>query len=184
MKIEVLIGMIASGKSTYARRRADEGALVICHDDLTQMLHARYRYESGLREFYRQLMRTIAVAALEHGRDVVIDRTHLTKESRWLWVDLRNRLRFDRDEQDDPMAVELIAVVFPIEPASWHAKRRHDHDARGRPFDEWMQVAMHHKEQAVAEPLDWQAEGFDACVPADKFEPAAPDDPTPQPART
>lgn len=56
-KIELLIGMIASGKSTYARKRADEGALVVSHDDLTQMLHACYRYEPGLKPAYRAMMR-------------------------------------------------------------------------------------------------------------------------------
>ena len=44
MKIEVLSGMIASGKTSYARSRADDGALIISHEDLTEMLHGRYVY--------------------------------------------------------------------------------------------------------------------------------------------
>jgi predicted kinase len=86
LRLEVLVGMIASGKSTYARRRADEGALVVSHDDLTAMLHARYRYEQGLREPYRRIEESIAWRGLDAGRDVVIDRTHLTRESRERWL--------------------------------------------------------------------------------------------------
>jgi predicted kinase len=91
MRIEVLIGMIASGKSTYARKRADEGALIISHDALTEMLHGCYRYEEGLRESYRTMEESIAFASLSAGRDIVIDRTHLTDESRRRWIDFKNR---------------------------------------------------------------------------------------------
>jgi dephospho-CoA kinase len=43
--IYVLVGMIASGKSTYARGRADGGAIVVSHDAITEGIHARPRYE-------------------------------------------------------------------------------------------------------------------------------------------
>jgi uncharacterized protein (DUF433 family)/predicted kinase len=148
--IELLVGMIASGKSTYARQRADAGAgaLVICHDDLTEMLHARYRYELGLRDCYRQMEDSLAHHALTWGRDVVIDRTHLTRESRNRWVSVAGIL-----------GVPIVAVVFPIESAAVHASRRFVSDARGRSYSEWLDVARHHSAQAAAEPID-AAEGF------------------------
>lgn len=152
LKIEVLVGMIASGKSTYARKRADQGALVISHDDLTQMLHAQYRYEPALRDCYRAMMVQLACNALAAGRDVVVDRTHLTRESRQLWIDTARGAQ-----------VRVIAVAFPIEPAGIHAQRRVYSDARGRTFDEWFKVAVHHEEQASAEPL-MASEGFDAIT--------------------
>lgn len=148
--IEVLVGMIASGKSTYARERADQGALVISHDDLTQMLHARYRYEPGLRACYRAMMVQLAVNAIVAGRDVIVDRTHLTRESRQLWI-----------ETARGAGVRVIAVVFPIEPAAIHAERRFRADARGRTLEEWHQLAAHHAVQAGVEPL-MIAEQFDA----------------------
>lgn len=153
MRLEVLIGMIASGKSTYARKRADEGALVISHDDLTQMLHATYRYEPGLRKCYKAMMREIAHAAFSAQRDVVADRTHLTREARAFWVNLPSY----RD-------VEVVAVTFPITTPEEHARRRFAADDRGRTFAEWLKVAERHAEQAQAEPLDWKAEEFDAIV--------------------
>jgi predicted kinase len=149
--VEVLIGMIGSGKSTYARGRARDGALIISHDDLTAMLHAEYRYEPGLRECYRRMEESLAWAALTAGRDLVIDRTHLTRESRRRWVTWAPTY--------GPTA-PVIAVLFPRFNAEWHARRRFRADPRGRTLDDWVKVARHHEEQADAEPLDWEAEGF------------------------
>lgn len=156
--IEVLVGMIASGKSTYARRRADEGAIIISHDDLTEMLHARYRYESRLREMYRRMEESLAWLALDNGRDVIIDRTHLTSESRdrWVkWAKVYNSLS-TYGYRKPPIIV--IAVAFPIEAPEVHARRRMN-DHRARPYEEWLLIARHHVEQARLEPLS-DDEGF------------------------
>jgi hypothetical protein len=152
--IEVLVGMIASGKTTYARNRADEGALVVSHDDLTEMLHARYRYEADLRECYRRMEEALAAEAIRAGRDVVIDRTHLTRESRKRWLDFAIRHAAATGE-----LVGVVAVAFPIEPPLLHASRRFQADSRGRSLAEWFQVTAHHHAQALAEPLSAD-EGF------------------------
>lgn len=148
-KIEVLVGMIASGKSTYARKRAAEGALVVSHDDLTAMLHGCYRYESDLKPTYRAMMADLAWHGLLAGRDVVIDRTHLDRDSRSFWVGAAKRWE-----------VAIVAVVFPRSDARTHALRRLGADNRGRCFNDWLKAAEHHAGQAEAEPLDWEAEGF------------------------
>lgn len=151
--IQVLIGMIGSGKTTYARERAKQGAIVVCHDSLTESLHAEYRYEQGLREFYRDIEAFIVKRAVREWRRVVIDRTHLTRESRQRWVELARSLH-----------VEIEAVVFPGLGAETHARNRFNSDARGRTFETWLGVARHHEAQLQAEPLDWRAEGFDRLV--------------------
>lgn len=157
MKLEILIGMIASGKSTYARKRADDGAIVVCHDDLTAMLHATYRYEPGLRDEYRTAEEDVARTFLAAGRDVVIDRTHLTRESRERW----KRFVGDTCYPLEPM---FVAVAFPISDPETHANRRWVAGSRGRHYSDWLKVAQHHYAQALADPLDWKAEGFDAVV--------------------
>ena len=147
--IELLIGMIGSGKSSYARRRADQGCLCVNHDELTRMLHGgRPRYEPGLRQCYAEMLGHLMVSAFEAGRDIVIDRTHLTRESRKFWVDLGRYL-----------GIEVVAVTFPIHDAELHARRRYDADPRDRTLEEWRFVARHHAEQAAAEPLG-DDEGF------------------------
>jgi predicted kinase len=176
MKVEVLIGMIASGKTTYARKRADEGALVVCHDELTQMLHGgRYKYEHGLRHTYRRMEEELVKECIITQRDVVVDRTHLTFVSRRRWVDWVTTW---------PQPSKLVAVTFEVETPRTHAERRMASDPRGRPFEEWLTVATHHYDQFLAEPLDWQGERFHGHVEAPPWTPSPPDDPTPQPPRS
>jgi predicted kinase len=157
MTLYVLVGMIASGKSAYALKRADEGALVISHDILTNMLHARYRYEPGLRQCYRRMEESLVGEAFDYERNVIADRTHLTRESRARWIEVGDRLR--REWYD----VQVVAVTFPICAPEEHARRRVAADPRGRTAEEWLLVARHHAEQAAAEPLDI-AEGFDGII--------------------
>lgn len=146
--LELLCGMIASGKSIYARKRADQGALIVCHDDLTEGLHGEYRYEPGLRDLYRGMMLEMARLATVAGRDVILDRTHLTRESRKLWVDAARSWQ-----------VPIVAIEFPVYDPAIHAQRRFTADPRGRSFDQWLEVARHHYGQRVSEPL-WDDEGF------------------------
>lgn len=147
--IELLVGMIGSGKTTYARKRAKQGALIVSHDDLTQMLHGEYRYEQELKPCYRAMMIQLAQNGIVAGRDVVIDRTHLTRESRAFWIDVARRSE----------NTQIIATAFPILTPEIHARRRRDADARGRTYAEWLAVAEHHAAQAHAEPLA-RNEGF------------------------
>jgi hypothetical protein len=160
MRLEVLVGMVGSGKSQYARKRAKQGSLCIAHDNLTAMLHCEYRYEQGLRDCYRGMEESIAWAALNAGRDVIIDRTNLTAESRRRW------LRWAREVYDSlntfngkgPTTL-VVAVAFPVEAPEVHARRRFEADPRGRSYEEWLSVARHHWAQAQAEPLS-EGEGF------------------------
>ncbi len=156
MTLEILVGPIASGKSTYARSRADSGALVIAHDDLTAMLHARCRYEQGLRETYRRMEELLATEAIISGRDVIIDRTNLTRESRARWIAFRRNAMLPPDSW---RTLWIIAVAFPILDPSTHARRRFESDPRGRSHEDWYAVAQHHYAQALAEPLSAD-EGF------------------------
>lgn len=168
-KIEVLVGMIAAGKSTYARKRADEGALVVSHDDLTEMLHARYRYEQEKKAVYRKMEEELVRIAINDGFDVVIDRTHLTRESRRRWIEFGRWPHFA--EWAEP---KVVAVVFPLaapDPSNTiagsvpaqHALRRLRSDARGRCFADWLKVAEHHYAQWLAEPIH-EGEGFSEII--------------------
>jgi predicted kinase len=159
--LEVLVGMIGSGKTTYARQRADDGALVISLDDLTEMLHARYRYEPELRKCYQQMEHSLAWAGLCAGRDVIIDRTHLTLESRRRWITWAGNFDSMQDYEGKGYHTPVVAIVFPREPALVHARRRFETDARGRSLEEWDLVAAHHEAQAEAEPIS-DGEGFTA----------------------
>ena len=178
--IEVCVGPIASGKSTYARVRADQGAIIVSHDALTEGFHTRYRYEQDLRGFYRGIEEAVVLAAILRNKDAVIDRTHLTRESRARWINWARACADGPAEAFKVSRPAVVAVVFPGGSAREHAERRFKDDPRGRSFDEWLRVAEHHAGQAEAEPLDWFGEGFsgrqtvrykDAPRTADPLEP-------------
>ena len=94
------------------------------------------------------MMRNLVRLALVAKRDVILDRTHLTRESRSVWLETARYC-----------GVPILAVVFPRKPAIVHARRRFHTDSRGRSFDDWAQVAAHHEGQAEAEPIGVD-EGF------------------------
>jgi predicted kinase len=148
--IYLCVGMIASGKSTFARKRAKEGSIIVNHDDLTEMCHGEYRYEQGLRECYRRMEEALVREALRAGRSALVDRCHLAAESRRRWLDFANWIG---------LGSSVVAVAFPVEAPEVHARRRFEADPRGRSHEEWYMVAQHHFAQHLAEPLS-ESEGF------------------------
>lgn len=160
LKVELLIGMIGSGKSRYALSRANEGAIIICHDTISASVHGEQRYEQELRDFYRRVQTDMLCEAFIEKRDVVIDRTHLTRESRQWWKEWCDYAR-KMKSFDDIGEFRVAAVTFPIHGPDTHARRRFEADNRGRSYAEWLSVAMHHADQAFAEPLNAVEEGFD-----------------------
>jgi len=37
--LDILVGPMASGKSTYCSKAAKQGAIIVCDDDITMMVH-------------------------------------------------------------------------------------------------------------------------------------------------
>lgn len=133
--IEVLVGMIASGKSTYAKGRAAEGAIIVNDDALVIALHGgRYdMYAQALKPLYKAMESAAVHAAIAAGRDVVIDRTNLSRETRAFYVALARRL--------DTSAG--VVVWMPGTPEQ-HATSRFRSDARGYTYAQWLAVAERH----------------------------------------
>jgi predicted kinase len=165
MTIYVCVGMIASGKSTWAQPKADAGAFLVCHDKIIEDIHGRYRYDRELRDAYHHIEESIAWSALCVGRDVIVDRTHLTRESRRRWVEWAADFVSINTFDGEGPSVQVVAVRFSIETPDVHARRRCTSDPRGRPWEDWFGVAEHHYAQAMAEPLSAD-EGFDEIVEA------------------
>lgn len=133
MKVEILIGNIASGKTSFCRMRAKEGALIVNDDAIVNMLHAGdyTLYDSALKPIYKAIENQAVMSALSMKRDIVIDRgLNLTRKNRRRWIGLAHS-----------MDCECHAVCFKFDDPSVHASRRQKHDLRGHNYEYWLDVA-------------------------------------------
>jgi predicted kinase len=148
-KIEVLVGMIASGKSTYTTRRAQDGAVIVNDDSIVTAIHGgNYTlYKDSLKPLYKSVESHIIIQALLLGQDVVIDRPNYRISTRQRYIGIAKM-----------MDVDCIGVIFDKQPADVHAQRRFRSDPRGHTIQYWTMVAQEHE-------ANWeyatQEEGFD-----------------------
>jgi predicted kinase len=155
-KVEVLVGMIASGKSTYAKLRASQGAVIINDDAIVEAVHAgNYGlYNAAIKAVYKSAENVILTTALAIGRDVVVDRgVNIRRDSRRRFIGLAASLD-----------TEINAVVFPRFLPSVHARRQYDHDSRNHDVEYWGRVARSHDAE-YDKPKN--SEGFDGIYSAE-----------------
>lgn len=153
-KIYVLVGMIASGKSTYCRQVAKQGRIILNDDAIVNMLHAdNYTlYDKNLKLLYKSIENNVISLGLCAGRTVIVDRgLNVSKQGRKRWLALAKS--FD---------VECHAIVLPKDTPEIHAERRFKSDSRGHTYDYWLRVAKHH-DSIYSEPTI--EEGFDEVHP-------------------
>jgi len=149
MKIQVLVGMIASGKSTYAKNAARRGVLCVNDDAIVNMLHADdyTLYNTKLKPLYKSLENQVIGTVLSMGKTVLVDRgLNVSVAGRQRWLALAQS--FD---------VECEAIVFSNDGPKTHAERRTASDARGHDYDYWFRVANIHNDIYVAPTIQ---EGF------------------------
>lgn len=137
--MEILIGVIASGKSTYCHRKLnnplwqDEKWLCINDDALVTMLHGGDygKYDESLKAFYKGLEMTTAIAIMQAGHNLIVDKAlNLTRASRLKWVNIAKAMNY-----------EPVYVLFNFEDPLIHATRRMNDDPRGHDEDYWLNVA-------------------------------------------
>lgn len=152
-KLYVTVGMIASGKSTFCKRKAGEGAVIVNDDALVTALHGgEYGlYRSQYKPLYKAVELDVITQALGMGLDVVVDRPCFKPETRRRYAAIATSV-------DVPAA----CVIFHKDKAEVHAKRRVASDPRGHDFEYWLRVAKEHEGDYVAP--DPEAEGFDETV--------------------
>lgn len=136
--MEILVGPIASGKSTYARRRAADGAIVVCDDDLVLACHAGLydMYDPRLKPMYMAMEAAVITHAASLGRDIVVDTGGRTRSRRSRFAALGRSLGYTPR-----------AVLFEWKDAETHARRRFEHDPRGYSYERWLTVALRHEQE-------------------------------------
>ncbi len=155
-EVHVLVGMISSGKSTYALNAARAGFVVVNDDSICESIHGGdySLYDKACKTIYKSIGISILTHAIALGKSVVIDTGSRNRTTRARWVSLAKALD-----------VPVYAIEFPIEHPTIHARRRADSDGRGFGYEKWLEVAHRHWEELDFEPIDHR-EGFTDIIDA------------------
>lgn len=151
--LEILVGPIASGKSTYCREAAKEGAIILNDDSIITAIHGGdYKlYRKNLKPLYKSIENTAISTALAMGLRVVVDRPNHSRRMRRRYIGLGHS--FD---------VPVRLVIFQRESPEVHASRRFNGDSRGHSLDYWVSVAKAH--DALYEVPEQSTEQYDELV--------------------
>ena len=144
MKLQILVGMIASGKTTYSKLAAMQGIICVNDDAIVNLVHGgNYTiYDKNLKLLYKSIENHIISQALGMGKTVLVDRgLNISKRGRERYIALAKS--FD---------VPIEAIVLPFERAEVHAQRRFDSDSRGYAYKYWLDVAKVHAEIYSTQP--------------------------------
>lgn len=131
----VLVGNVASGKSTYCREVAGQlgrSNIIVNDDAIVAALHGGITntYYPNLRALYKSVQREAIVTGLLLGCNVFVDSTNVTVRRRHKLIELA------RD-----CGARAGAVVFARLAPQQHAERRFKHDSRGYTLESWLKVA-------------------------------------------
>lgn len=114
-QLQILIGNIGNGKSTYCKKLAKQGYLIISKDDIRYSIGAgtyifTYEYETAIdhaiKSFCKQLM-------IDSISSIIIDETNMRKDTRKPYLDLATLYEYNK-----------LAVIFPKLPKEESVARR------------------------------------------------------------
>lgn len=138
--IEILVAPIGGGKSTYAAKRAREGAIVINDDAIVTMVHGGDYglYQKRLKPLYKLVENQILTTGMLMGVDIVIDRPNYRRRTRMRYTSLAHSFEVDN------LHVPCRCILWPWTTPEESASRRHAHDDRGHPYEHWLKAAKNH----------------------------------------
>jgi len=147
----ILVGNIASGKSTICKKLASEGHIIVNDDAVVNLIHADQYvlYEQKLKSLYKYVEHAIIQFGLGMGRNVVVDRPNLKRDTRKRFIEIARSFE-----------VPAHIIVMPMRTPEEHAKKRCEQDARGWSYEHWLKVATVRYEGY--EKPDKDIEGFDS----------------------
>lgn len=131
MKVYILIGLIGSGKSEWARMTAgtDFNTIRVSADDIRSMIKDRYTFDLQLEPLVRKMESALIVQLLLEGKNVVVDDCHLVAKHR---QDLCALIKGLKPE------AEIVYIWMRC--SSDTALKRRLFDLRGRTKFEWTLV--------------------------------------------
>jgi predicted kinase len=108
MIIYLLVGLIGSGKSTWAKNKAKDGKIVIINRDaIREMIKGEYVFHTDYEPFVKAACYDLVTTALDYGFDIIIDETNISRPKRLAWLDL-----IYIASQDRQVEAKIIVVYF------------------------------------------------------------------------
>ena len=90
----LLVGLPASGKSTFSKRlAASKNAVIISTDSIRKILYKDESKQGNWKEIERVLHESI-FNSISKGQSVIIDATHTVKEHRKILINLSNQINW------------------------------------------------------------------------------------------
>ena len=150
-ELEILVGAIASGKSTYCRQAAEEGAIIVNDDAIVTGIHGGIYglYSEDLKPIYKAVENSIIQMGLVMGRRVIVDRPNHSRAMRRRYIALAKS------------ADALVKIIMmQRESIETHAARRAK-ESRGYDYQYWLKAAKVHEDRYDPPCKD---EGFDEII--------------------
>lgn len=151
--IDILYGPIASGKSTYASYKAQTGAIVANDDAIITAIHGGDYglYDKELKPIYKAAKTAIIVHAVDAGKDVVVDATHLRLNTRYKIVQLATTLG---------ASCRIVVFRDGVFLGADDGRRRYKADPRGYSLASWIMTGKRHA-QIVEHPTEEELTIYD-----------------------
>lgn len=136
--LEILVGQIGAGKSTYCKSAAKQGAIIVNDDALVLALHGGdySLYDEELKPLYKSTEHHIIQTGLSLGRRVLVDRPCHRRSTRLRYAGIAESLD-----------CIVTYVCFRRLPWGEAAQRRFDKNNRGLSLFEWQKIAEDHEKR-------------------------------------
>lgn len=153
------IGIMGSGKSTWARKMAAENPKVkiVSPDVIREMLNGGYKYHAELDSMIDCTVIYTTHNLLAMKYDVIIDCCNLMNERRRKWI--KGVTTYVAG-----MKVRFVAVIFPNKDKQWHVDNRMKEPHGSYTRKEWENVYDLHQKQF--EPIE---EDYDEVIYKESF---------------
>jgi|WetSurMetagenome_2_1015567.scaffolds.fasta_scaffold297438_3 predicted kinase len=158
--IYLLIGLPGSGKSTWAKKKAeDTRTVIVSRDAIRQMIKAKYVFSADTEPLVKEMAKGCVVSALAAGFDVVIDETNISRSKRKEWM------HFRVDCIPLQTTAEYPVVFVWCKEMERNVDLRFNSDARGYSKEKWAEVIEGMKKGFEAPMLEEGAqEIIEVCI--------------------
>ena len=140
--VYILVGPSGVGKSTWAKNKAqeEENSIIINKDLLRTMIKDKYTFNHLYEDLIEGWAKTLFRKAIKAGFDVILDETHLTKNSRKSIINMISQYEELFDEE-----IKIVVVSFEYSDLKTLFERRKN-DNKGYKDKNWEDIIKAHDE--------------------------------------